>query len=435
MNKKTIRVITLGCSKNQVDSEKLIGQLAADRYHLLHEGEGPADVVIINTCGFIQDAKQESIDTILEVVEARKAGLVKKVLVSGCLSQRYLNALKDEIPEVDAWFGVNQPADIFDYLKEPYTAGSAERILSTPSHYAYLKIAEGCDRSCSFCAIPMIRGPFVSLSVDHLVEEAAMLADRGVKELILVAQELTYYGVDSHGKPMLAPLLRALSRVEGISWIRLHYAYPRQFPEEVLEVMAAEPKICNYLDIPLQHINNEMLQAMRRGHDREGTLEFLQKLRSRIPGIAIRTTLMTGFPGETEEAFRELKEFVETIRFDRLGVFTYSPEEGTAAYALGDPVPQQVKEDRAAAIMEMQSGISLEINRAKIGQHLPVLVDREEAEYFIGRTEFDSPEVDNEVLIEKAPGVAGGRFVNVLITGAAEYELFARPEVPGEFSS
>ncbi|MFP4691288.1 MAG: 30S ribosomal protein S12 methylthiotransferase RimO [Bacteroidales bacterium] len=435
MNKKTIRIITLGCSKNQVDSEKLIGQLPPDRYRLSHEGEGPADVVIVNTCGFIQDAKQESIDTILEVAEARKAGIVKEVLVSGCLSQRYLDSLKEEIPEVDAWFGVDQPEDIFNYLNESYKSGSPDRLLSTPSHYAYLKVAEGCDRSCSFCAIPMIRGPFVSLSIDQLVEEASMLADRGVKELILVAQELTYYGVDTHGKPMLAPLLRALNAVEGISWIRLHYAYPRQFPEEVLEVMAAEPKICNYLDIPLQHINNEILRSMRRGHDREGTLRFIEKLRNQVPGIALRTTLMTGFPGETEEAFRELLEFVERIRFDRLGVFTYSPEEGTTAYSLGDPVPQYVKEERAAAIMEMQSGISLEINHSKIGQRLPVLVDREEAEYFVGRTEFDSPEVDNEVLIEKAPGIAGGHFANVLITGATEYELFAKPDACGTSSS
>lgn len=430
MNKKTIRVITLGCSKNQVDSEKLIGQLPPGRYHLMHEGGGPADIVIINTCGFIEDAKQESIDTILEVAEARKSGLVKEVLVSGCLSQRYLDALKEEIPEVDAWFGVNQPEDIFSYLKESYKPGSPERLLSTPAHYAYLKIAEGCDRSCSFCAIPMIRGPFVSLSIDRLVEEATMLAGRGVKELILVAQELTYYGIDTHGQPMLAPLLRALSSVEGISWIRLHYAYPRQFPDEVLKIMAADPKVCNYLDIPLQHINNDILRAMRRGHDRESTLSFIEKLRKQVPGIALRTTLMTGFPGETDTAFRELADFVKTVRFDRLGVFTYSPEEGTSTYSLGDPVPQQLKEERAAAIMELQSGISLEINREKVGEMLTVLVDREESEYFVGRSEFDSPEVDNEVLIEKAPGLAVGRFSDVLITGATEFELYAKVHPP-----
>ena len=435
MSKKTIRIITLGCSKNQVDSEKLIGQLPAGRYHLVHDGEGPADVVIVNTCGFIEDAKQESIDTILEVAEARKAGTVKEVLVTGCLSQRYLDALKEEIPEVDAWFGVNQPEDIFSYLRESYKPDSPDRLLSSPAHYAYLKIAEGCDRSCSFCAIPMIRGPFASLSIDQLVREAGMLAAQGVKELILVAQELTYYGIDTYGKPMLALLLRALCNVEGISWIRLHYAYPRQFPEEVLEMMADEPKICNYLDIPLQHINSEILRSMRRGHDREGTLRFIEKLRKQVPGIALRTTLMTGYPGESEAVFGELMDFVKTVRFDRLGVFTYSPEEGTAAYSMGDPVPQQVKEERAAAIMEVQSGISLEINRAKIGQHIRVLVDREESEYFIGRTEFDSPEVDNEVLIEKAPGIAGGRFANVLITDATEYELFARPDVHGGLNS
>jgi len=435
VNKKTIRIITLGCSKNQVDSEKLIGQLPAGRYHLLHDGEGPADVVIINTCGFIEDAKQESIDTILEVAAARKAGVVKEVLVTGCLSQRYLDDLRREIPEVDAWFGVNQPEDIFSYLRESYKPDSPDRLLSTPAHYAYLKIAEGCDRSCSFCAIPMIRGPFASVSIDHLVQEARMLAARGVKELILVAQELTYYGIDTHGKPMLAPLLRALCEVNGISWIRLHYAYPRQFPDEVLEVMASESKICNYLDIPLQHINSQILHSMRRGHDREGTLRFIEKIRENVPGIALRTTLMAGFPGESEAAFLELMDFVKTVRFDRLGVFTYSPEEGTSAFSLGDPVPQQVKEERAAAIMELQSGISLEINRSKIGQHLPVLVDREETQYFIGRTEFDSPEVDNEVLIEKAPGLAGGQFVSVLITGATEYELFATPEAPGAVSS
>ncbi len=430
MTKKTsIQVITLGCSKNLVDSEKMLGQLPHGRFHIVPEGEGDANVVIINTCGFIQDAKEESIDTILETLEKKKNGLVDEVIVTGCLSERYRDELRKEIPEADAWFGVNQPGDLFAYLKEKYQEDSPQRLLTTPSHYAYLKIAEGCDRTCSFCAIPMIRGAYRSQPVNLLVEEAKLLAGKGVRELILIAQDLSYYGYDLTGKPMLGQLLNELTGIAGIEWIRLHYAYPHNFPQDVIKLMASNQKICRYLDIPLQHINDDILRSMRRGHSKSGTLAFLEKIRKEVPNLALRTTLMVGYPGETDAVFRELIDFVAEMRFDRLGVFTYSPEEGTRAYAKGNPISEKVKQQRLEAIMELQSGISLQINKNKIGQQFSVLIDREEDEFFVARTEYDSPEVDNEVLITKDNMLTVGRFAQVEITEASEFDLFARLRV------
>ncbi|MBW6497820.1 MAG: 30S ribosomal protein S12 methylthiotransferase RimO [Bacteroidales bacterium] len=426
MKKKSLNVITLGCSKNLVDSERILGQLPAGKFKLSHDANGPADIVIINTCGFIKDAKEESIDTILQYVEAKKQGLVEEVIVTGCLSQRYKEELQKEIPEADAWFGAREPDDLFNYLSLKFSRESGERYLTTPSHFAYLKIAEGCDRTCSFCAIPMIRGAFRSRSIENLVEEARELAAKGVKELLLVAQDLSYYGYDLQRKPLLAKLLEELSKVEGIEWIRLHYAYPKNFPENVIPVLANNQKVCRYLDIPVQHINDRILKAMRRGHDKKDTLQLLEKFRRQIPGVALRTTLLVGFPGETREEFEELLDFVKLARFERLGVFTYSPEEGTSAFPLGDPVPEKEKLKRAAELMELQAEISGALNEEKIGKTFKVLIDREEGEYFIGRTEFDSPEVDNEVLVENAPGIKPGAFVNVLITSATDFELFAK---------
>lgn len=432
MHKKTtsIRVITLGCSKNLVDSEKLLGQLPAGRFTIVPEHQNRSDITLINTCGFIKDAKEESIETIFEVLEQKKQGRVKEVLVSGCLAERYMAELKDEIPEVNAWFGVNQPVDVFSYLEEKYVDDAPDRFLTTPSHYAYLKIAEGCDRTCSFCAIPLIRGAYRSAPVDLLAKEAQLLAEKDVKELILVAQDLSYYGYDLHGKPLLGKLLEELVKTEGIEWVRLHYAYPHNFPDDVIRVISENEKICNYLDIPLQHINDDVLRSMRRGHTKAGTLAFLEKIRKAVPDLAIRTTLMTGFPGETDAVFRELIDFVAEMRFDRLGVFTYSPEEGTRAFALGDPIPEKVKQERAEAIMDLQSGISLDINRSKIGRQLKTIIDREEAEYFIGRTQHDSPEVDNEVLISKEVQLEQGQFARLDITDASEFELYGRV-IPG----
>lgn len=427
--KTTIKLITLGCSKNLVDSEKILGQLPEDRFSLVHEGADAADIVLINTCGFINDAKEESIDAILEVVEARKKGLVREVIVTGCLSERYMETLRQEIPEVDAWFGARDPAGLFRYLRAAYAGSDPRRFLTTPRHYAYLKISEGCDRTCSFCAIPLIKGNYVSASVDELVREAELLSGKGVKELLLVAQDLSYYGMDLYGKPLLGALLRALCGVNGIHWLRLHYAYPYKFPDDILQLMASEPKICKYLDIPLQHISDAILYSMRRGHTKKGTLHFLEKIRKAVPGIALRTTLMVGYPGESDREFKELEDFVGEIRFDRLGVFTYSPEEGTRAYGLGDPVPESIKQERAEALMELQAGISHEKNRSKVGQVLQVVIDSEEKDFFLGRTEFDSPEVDNDVLVEKAPGLLPGQFIRARIKGASAFELHARLEL------
>lgn len=429
MKKKTINVITLGCSKNLVDSEKILGQLSTNRFTLSHDASGPSDIVIINTCGFINDAKEESVNMILEYVEAKKKGLVEEVLVTGCLSQRYRQELPVEIPEADAWFGAGEPDELFRYLQQKYDPARTTRVVTTPAHYAYLKVAEGCDRSCSFCAIPMIRGSFQSRPVESLVEEARELASQGVKELLLVAQDLSYYGLDLQKKHLLAPLLQELSEIDGIEWIRLHYAYPQNFPHDVIPLMAANPKICRYLDIPLQHINDRILKAMRRGHDKKSTLALLEKFRQQIPGVALRTTMMVGFPGETNEEFEELLDFVRLARFERLGVFTYSPEEGTTAYTLGDTVPEKVKQLRADRLMSLQAEISATLNEQKVGKRFRVLIDRQEGGYFAARTEFDSPEVDNEVMVEPGPGVEPGCFADVMITSATDFELFAK--IPG----
>lgn len=420
-------MITLGCSKNLVDSEKILGNLPAGQFTIQHNNHSPADILIINTCGFIHDAKEESIDTILEAVELQKKGMAGEIIVTGCLSQRYQAILQKEIPEVAAWFGARDPKDLLAYLKQNHVSNTIRRHLTTPAHYAYLKISEGCDRTCSFCAIPEIRGKHISAPVDHLLEEATMLANNGVKELILVAQDLSYYGIDSHGKPMLGKLLEKLCLVNGIHWIRLHYAYPHQFPDDVISQMAEQEKICKYLDIPVQHINDDILKSMRRGHTKSGTMRFLSKLREKVPGIALRTTLMVGYPGETEQAFSELVEFVNNIRFERLGVFTYSPEEGTRAHALPDNVPEHIKQERQELIMTMQSEISYEKNLSLIGQSMKVIIDAEEETRFVARTQYDSPEVDNEVLIEKPAPFNVGRLVDVKITGAAEFDLYAHP--------
>lgn len=427
VKKTTLQVVSLGCSKNLVDSEKILGQLPSERFSVIEEGREDPNIVIVNTCGFIHDAKEESIDTILQIIEKKKKGLHEKVLVCGCLSQRYLDDLRQEIPEVDAWFGVSAANDLYAYLKETYQNDLPQRYITTPKHYAYLKIAEGCDRTCSFCAIPMIRGAYQSATIDSLTEEATILAGKGVKELLLVAQDLSYYGYDLSKKPMLAKLLQSLIRVEGIEWIRLHYAYPNNFPEDVLQLMAENPRICNYLDIPLQHINDELLLSMRRGHSKKQTIRFLEKVRRLVPGIALRTTLMVGYPGETKQAFQELYDFVEAVRFDRLGVFTYSPEEGTRAFNLGDPIAQAEKNRREEAIMSLQASISLQINQAKVGKTYRVLIDRVDGKYLVGRTEFDSPEVDNEVLIPDQKEIIPGQFIDVLITKADEYDLYGKP--------
>jgi len=426
-NKVTINVITLGCSKNLVDSEKFMGQLSSDRFTVSHDSNEPSDVVVINTCGFIQDAKEESIDTILQVVKARKLGLVRDVIVTGCLSERYKDELSREIPEVSAWYGARDPGELLKSLHQKYEADQPKRLITTPKHYAYLKVSEGCDRTCSFCAIPAIRGQHKSVPQNLLIEEAVILAQQGVKELILVAQDLSYYGIDLTGRSELASLLHELSEVKGIRWIRLHYAYPNKFPLGVLDLMRESDIICNYLDIPLQHINDKLLQSMRRGHGKNETLALLQQMREKVPGIAIRTTLMTGYPGETEEAFRELMDFVEAMRFERLGVFTYSPEEGTRAYSLGDPIPETVKQERADALMEKQAEISMDLNSRKTGKEVLVVIDREEPGYYIGRTEMDSPEVDNEVYVKKITNLQPGQFTRVIITETDAFDLYAEP--------
>jgi ribosomal protein S12 methylthiotransferase len=424
---KRVNVVTLGCSKNIYDSEVLMGQLKANAIPTTHESEQPDfDTVIINTCGFIDNAKQESIDTILRYVDEKSAGTVQKVYVTGCLSERYGKELALEIPEVDAWFGTRDLPRLLKTLKADYKKELVgERLLTTPSHYAYFKISEGCDRPCSFCAIPLMRGKHVSTPIETLVARAEALAASGVKELIIIAQDSTYYGLDIYGKRRLADLLQALSQVKGIGWIRLHYAFPAGFPEDVLDVMAQTPNICPYLDIPLQHISDAMLKSMRRGTTKEKTYRLLQNFREKVPGISLRTTLITGYPGETEADFQDMLQFVKDIRFDRLGVFTYSHEENTHAYALEDNVPQEVKEDRAAAIMEVQQGISAALNEAKVGTIQRVLIDKLESGHYVGRTAADSPEVDNEVLIPQADGPCTiGEFCEVEITGSDDFDLY-----------
>lgn len=426
LKKNKINIVTLGCSKNTYDSEILMGQLKANGKRVAHE-EDDGNIVVINTCGFIENAKQESINTILDFVDRKQEGLVDRVFVTGCLSERYKPDLEKEIPDVDQYFGTRELPKLLKALGADYKKELVgERLTTTPQHYAYLKIAEGCDRPCSFCAIPLMRGKHRSTPIEDLVTEAGKLAAKGVKELILIAQDLTYYGLDLYKERALARLLRALVKVEGIEWIRLHYLFPTGFPEEVLEVIRDEPKVCHYIDIPLQHIADPVLKSMRRGTTFAKTNALLQKMRRSVPGMAIRTTLITGYPGETEEDFEVLKQWVQDTRFDRLGCFTYSHEENTHAYHLEDDVPEAVKKARAEEIMAIQQQISAELNAEKVGSVFKVLVDRKEGNFFVGRTEFDSPDVDNEVLID-APYLKVGDFVDVVITEASDYDLWAQP--------
>lgn len=427
LKKNKINVVTLGCSKNVYDSEVLMGQLKANGKEVVHEEEG--NIVVINTCGFINNAKEQSVNTILEYVQKKEDGIVDKVFVTGCLSERYKPDLEAEIPDVDQYFGTSDLPRLLKALGADYKHELiGERITTTPKNYAYLKIAEGCDRPCSFCAIPLMRGKHKSTPIEDLVTETEKLAAKGVKELILIAQDLTYYGLDIYKKRNLAELLRALVKVEGIEWIRLHYAFPAGFPMDVLDVMNEEPKICNYLDIPLQHIADDILKSMRRGTNQAKTTKLLKEFRAAVPEMTIRTTLIVGYPGETEAHFETLKEWVREMRFERLGCFTYSHEENTHAYNLEDDVPEDVKQDRANQIMEIQSQISWELNQAKIGQTFKCIIDRKEGNYFVGRTEFDSPDVDNEVLIDAAKFyVKQGEFVTVKITEAADFDLYAEP--------
>jgi ribosomal protein S12 methylthiotransferase len=427
LKKNKINVVTLGCSKNVYDSEVLMGQLRANNKEVVHEEEG--NIVVINTCGFIANAKEESINTILEYVQKKEEGLVDKVFVTGCLSERYKPDLQKEIPSVDQYFGTTELPGLLKALGADYKHELiGERLTTTPKNYAYLKIAEGCDRPCSFCAIPIMRGKHRSTPIEDLVKEAENLAANGVKELILIAQDLTYYGLDLYKERALARLLRKLAIVEGIEWIRLHYAFPTGFPMDVLEVMREEPKICNYIDIPLQHISNAILKSMRRGTTHAKTTKLLQDFRAAVPEMAIRTTLIVGYPGETEEDYQTLKNWVQEMRFERLGCFTYSHEENTHAYNLEDDVPEEVKQERANEIMEIQSQISWELNQQKIGKEFKVVIDRKEGNYFVGRTEFDSPDVDNEVLIDASKHyLKTGDFTHVIITEAADFDLYGEP--------
>ena len=427
IKKNVINVVTLGCSKNVYDSEVLMGQLKAGGKEVVHEKKG--NIVVINTCGFINNAKEESINTILEYVQQKEEGLVDKVFVMGCLSERYKPDLEKEIPDVDQYFGTSELPALLKVLGADYKHELiGERLTTTPKNYAYLKISEGCDRPCSFCAIPLMRGVHVSTPIEALVIEAEKLAAKGVKELILIAQDITYYGLDLYQKRALADLLRALVKVEGIEWIRIHYAFPTGFPMDVLEVIKTEPKICNYLDIPLQHISDKILTSMKRGTTQAKTTKLLTKFREAVPEMAIRTTLIVGYPGETDEDFQALKEFVKEMRFDRLGCFTYSHEENTAAYDLADDVPEEVKIARANEIMDLQSQISWELNQQKVGKTFRCLIDRKEGNYFVGRTEYDSPDVDNEVLIDaKKHYVKIGDFAEVKIIDAADYDLYGEP--------
>ncbi len=421
--KKKINIITLGCSKNVYDSEVLMGQLEANGKRVVHEEKG--DIVVINTCGFIDNAKEESVNTILEYVDLKNQGIVEKVFVTGCLSERYKPDLEREIPDVDKYFGTRDLPILLKHLGADYKHELVgERLTTTPKHYAYLKISEGCDRPCSFCAIPLMRGGHISTPIEKLIIEAQKLAKKGVKELILIAQDLTFYGLDIYKKRALGELLKELIKVDGIEWIRLHYAFPTGFPEDVLDIIKSEPKICNYIDIPLQHINTELLKAMKRGTTFEKTNALLDKFREKVPDMAIRTTLIVGFPGETEERFEELKQWMRDQRFDRLGCFTYSHEENTTAFVLEDNIPDEVKQRRVEEIMEVQQQISWEKNQEKIGKTFKCIFDRKEGDYFVGRTEYDSPDVDNTVLVPaKDVYISVGDFVDVKITSAEDYDL------------
>lgn len=434
MRKPKINIVTLGCSKNKVDSERLAAILN-DNYDIVHDSDKKSDIVIINTCGFIGDAKEESIDTILEYAELRKTNKIKKLYVMGCLSQRYRKELQEEIHEVDGFFGVESVQLIAnDILKDSVTLRPCdpvtldynhERLLSTPSHYAYLKISEGCNRRCAFCAIPLIRGEHVSVPMNDLLKEARLLADKGVKELILIAQDLTYYGRDIDGQYHIVELVKRLLEIKEFEWIRLHYGYPQGFPDELFDMMNNEPRICNYIDLPLQHISTPILKNMRRGVDKEQTINFVKNARNRVPGIAFRTTFIVGFPGETEEQFEELCDFVREMKFERAGVFAYSPEEGTPAYEMEDDVPQEIKQERVDTIMAIQQNISLETNEKRVGSIEKVLIDRIEGDYYIGRTQYDSPEVDDEILISIDDNELNvGDFVNVKLIKADYFDLY-----------
>ena len=423
----TINVITLGCSKNIYDSEVLMGQLQASGKDVVHEKEG--NIVVINTCGFIDNAKEESVNTILDNIKRKEAGEIDKVFVTGCLSERYKPDLQEEIPQVDEYFGTSELPQLLKALEADYKHELlGERITTTPKNYAYFKISEGCDRPCSFCAIPLMRGKHRSTPIENLVKQAESLAKDGVKELILIAQDLTYYGLDIYKKRNLAELLEALVKVEGIEWIRMHYAFPTGFPMDVLEVMKREPKVCNYLDIPLQHISDSILKSMRRGTTKAKTTALLEDFRAAVPGITLRTSLIVGYPGETAADFVELKAWVKEMRFERLGCFTYSHEENTHAHQLEDDVPEEEKQRRSADIMEVQSQISWELNQAKVGQTYRCIIDRKEGNYFVGRTEMDSPDVDNEVLVDATKFyLKQGEYVNLTITEAADFDLYAEP--------
>ena len=424
-DKNKINVITLGCSKNTYDSEVLMGQLKSNNKNVVHDEEG--NIVVINTCGFIDNAKQQSIDTILENVKKKNEGLIDKVFVTGCLSERYKPDLKKEIPDVDEYFGTTEMPSLLKHLDADYKHELiGERLLTTPKNYAYLKISEGCDRPCSFCAIPLMRGKHKSVPIEDLVSQAKILAEKGIKELILIAQDSTYYGIDLYGTRSLSKLLNELAKVDGIEWIRLHYAFPNGFPVEVLEVINSESKICNYIDIPLQHISNKILKSMKRGASMEKINDLIQMFRNKVPEIAIRTTLIVGYPGETNEDYELLKEWVKNTKFDRLGCFTYSHEENTGAYKLIDDVPQKIKNDRLNEIMEIQSQISWELNQKKIGKKFKVLIDRKRGNYYVGRTQYDSPDVDNEVLIQAETNfLRVGEFVDVKIIEASDFDLYA----------
>jgi ribosomal protein S12 methylthiotransferase len=432
MNSKKINIVTLGCSKNVVDSEKLLKQLNAGGYEVIHNSDDTsATTVIINTCGFINDAKEESVDTILRFVKAQKAGNIENLYVMGCLSERYADALKHEIPEVKKYFGVNNINDILAELNVKFRSDlSTERIITSPGHYAYLKISEGCDRVCAFCAIPQIRGKYISRPMDELVNEASKLAENGVKELILIAQDLSYYGLDLYKRQALPELVTELLKIESLEWIRLHYLYPANFPSDLIAIMKENQRICRYIDIPVQHITDNMLSTMKRSHNRKETIAILNTLRNEIPGAVIRTTLIAGHPGETEQDFTELKDFISEFRFDRLGVFAYSNEEDTYSYKeYKDEISDDVKESRVAELMEIQQNISSELNESAVGKLFKVLIDRKEGEFFIGRTEFDSPEIDQEVLIGSEHSLKPGNFYNILITKSTEFDLYGEPSV------
>jgi len=433
MRNRKINIVTLGCSKNVVDSEKLLKQLQAGGYHVLYDSNDlSAETVIINTCGFINDAKEESIDTILRFVRAKESGKVSNLYVMGCLSERYKEALEKEIPEVNRYFGVRNIGEILDQVGVKYRNNIAtSRLITTPGHYAYLKVSEGCDRTCAFCAIPAIRGRCISRPVEELVKEAEELAEMGVKELILIAQDLSYYGLDLYRSKKLTGLLKELLKIDPFEWIRLHYLYPADFPDDLIPLIRDNPQICKYIDIPIQHISDKVLRIMKRSHGRQETEEILNRLRNELPDAVIRTTLIAGHPGETEDDYLELKEFIRNFRFDRLGVFAYSHEEETFSYEnYEDEVPESVKEARVAELMEIQQNISAELNASLVGKVFKVIIDRREEEYFAGRTEYDSPEVDQEILIPSEYYLEPGRFYNIMITQATEFDLFGKPLPP-----